>query len=414
VSVSSGDELPYQPSQATYTSSHPQQSASHRRQIITRPVIDIGGSNLDLDSLKGQSSHILHVSESPVSGTTYTPNSSSHPSFTQSNYPRARRKSVSQSNPVFSDDDKEGGIVVGPSYGKGVNSTKKKRRTSSFTLPVHRRKRNNTSLTSRNSPSRLRRVILLFVLLIGLVLGLYTWHKRYQIQVEFSVFSRRWISEEIDVIPSLKGCFNPNQISPEYNLTHHLAPNFHNLSPGIPLRRGMSCYDFSSTIQPIPNQPLQPLLYHTYWRSDLIPFGPRHTALLTSFLATQPLTHSKLILWTNGLTTVANNEYVKPFVEKWGEYIEVRQVEMAALTVGTDLNGIIGGNGKTGGVWDEKGWVDGDAVRLLVLWHHGGVWLDMDMILTRDLHPLVEQEFVTQWDCYGQSGLTAIPPTSQS
>ena len=34
----------------------------------------------------------------------------------------------------------------------------------------------------------------------------------------------------------------------------------------------------------------------------------------------------------------------------------------------------------------------------------------MDMLLTRDLSPLLEHEFVTQWDCYGdpidQSTLT--------
>ncbi|EIW72828.1 hypothetical protein TREMEDRAFT_18014, partial [Tremella mesenterica DSM 1558] len=120
---------------------------------------------------------------------------------------------------------------------------------------------------------------------------------------------------------------------------------------------------------------------------------------LTAFLATQPLTHSKLILWTNGADLVSANEHVKQFLEKWGEYIEVRQVDLNALTKGTELAGLLNGiNG--GGLFDERAWVDGDAVRLLVLWHHGGVWMDMDQILTRDLHPLVESEFVTQWDCY--------------
>jgi hypothetical protein len=51
---------------------------------------------------------------------------------------------------------------------------------------------------------------------------------------------------------------------------------------------------------------------------------------------------------------------------------------------------------------DQKGWVDGDLIRLLVLWTYGGVWVDMDSLLTRDLHPLLEHEFVTQWDCYGK------------
>ena len=50
---------------------------------------------------------------------------------------------------------------------------------------------------------------------------------------------------------------------------------------------------------------------------------------------------------------------------------------------------------------DSKAWVDGDLVRLLVTWVYGGVWVDMDSLLTRDLSPLLEHEFVTQWDCYG-------------
>ena len=54
-------------------------------------------------------------------------------------------------------------------------------------------------------------------------------------------------------------------------------------------------------------------------------------------------------------------------------------------------------------VKDEKAWIDGDVVRLLVLWAYGGVWIDMDSLLTRDMTPLLEHEFVTQWDCYGTS-----------
>lgn len=51
---------------------------------------------------------------------------------------------------------------------------------------------------------------------------------------------------------------------------------------------------------------------------------------------------------------------------------------------------------------DKKAWVDGDVVRILVLWAKGGMWIDMDMIMTgRDLRVLTESEWVIQWDCYG-------------
>jgi hypothetical protein len=50
---------------------------------------------------------------------------------------------------------------------------------------------------------------------------------------------------------------------------------------------------------------------------------------------------------------------------------------------------------------DPRAWVDGDLIRLLLLWNYGGLWVDMDFLLTRSLEPLLEHEFVTQWDCHG-------------
>ncbi|KAJ8594155.1 hypothetical protein M405DRAFT_809600 [Rhizopogon salebrosus TDB-379] len=49
---------------------------------------------------------------------------------------------------------------------------------------------------------------------------------------------------------------------------------------------------------------------------------------------------------------------------------------------------------------DKKEWVDGDLVRLLVIWTYGGAWIDMDVLITLDLSPLLKHEFVMQWDCY--------------
>ena len=240
------------------------------------------------------------------------------------------------------------------------------------------------------------------LLTVALFIGIYLWRRAYELQLEFSVFSHKWVKEEFDAVMPLRGCFDPAQVSPLYDMEKHLAPKYQSLAPGVSLKRGTACYDFSSTVQAVPGAEPEHLLYHTYWRSDLIPFGERHMATLQSFLATQPLSHSKLILWTNGFDIISNSTFVKPIVEKWGDNIEVRQVDMAALTKSTELAGLLS-NADGGGLFDKRAWVDGDAVRLLVLWHHGGVWMDMDQILTRDLHPLVEHEFVTQWDYYGES-----------
>jgi hypothetical protein len=71
-------------------------------------------------------------------------------------------------------------------------------------------------------------------------------------------------------------------------------------------------------------------------------------------------------------------------------------VDMVALASSTTLSG-----SELLKLKDKKAWLDGDLLRLLLLWNYGGVWIDMDSLLTRDLTPLLEHEFVTQWDCYG-------------
>ena len=69
-------------------------------------------------------------------------------------------------------------------------------------------------------------------------------------------------------------------------------------------------------------------------------------------------------------------------------------MDVHALSRGTPLE-----NNSLLSSCNEKAWLDGDLVRQLVLWRDGGVWVDMDTLLTLDLTPLLEHEFVTQWDC---------------
>lgn len=384
---------------------------SHRRQTLKS--LHSSGSNIALDALAAPPPYPLgSVSNmgDPASSTAMlTTGGVAYPGFEA--VPRSIRKGLPMANTAAStesDDDEY------PSNGTLGKKSRRRSRAASFTyLPFHRRKRSSSISTPWwRHPSSWRlgwgpssrkhsatRSWVFWVITVSLFWAMWTWHKHYEIQLEYAVFSRQWVRREMDAIKPLRGCFDAHHISPHYNLTQHLAPRRQSLASGIALRRGLECYDFSATIQPIPGDEISPVLYHTYWRSDLLSFGERQTATLTAFLATQPLTHSKLILWTNGVDTLTSNEHVRPFLEKWGEYIEIRQVDMNTLTKGTELEGLLSGI-DGGGLFDERAWVDGDAVRLLVLWHHGGIWMDMDQILTRDLHPLTESEFVTQWDCY--------------
>lgn len=268
-------------------------------------------------------------------------------------------------------------------------------------LPMHRRRRTTgsgwTSWLRFPSSRKSRKRCLYLVLGVLAITVLALWHvfRTYEFQFEMSVYSRAWVKAEFDDIRPLKGCFNSP--SPEYNMTRHEAGRHHMLSPGLGMRRGLSCYDFASTIQPVPGEEARDLVYHSYWRSDLRPFSARQAATLEAFVASQPHHNSKLILWSNGADMLRNNEHIQPFLQDWSSIFEVRQANMTELAIGTEIDGLL----ESVGLFDARAWVDGDALRLLVLWHYGGIWMDMDMLLTRDLHLLTESEFVMQWDCYG-------------
>jgi len=89
---------------------------------------------------------------------------------------------------------------------------------------------------------------------------------------------------------------------------------------------------------------------------------------------------------------------VKKYVEAFPESFVVRVVDVQALASGTAMEG-----SSLLDTHDMRAWVDSDLLRLLVVWKLGGTWIDMDMLLTRDLAPLLEHEFVTQWDCWDRS-----------
>jgi len=200
----------------------------------------------------------------------------------------------------------------------------------------------------------------------------------------------------------LYGCFDPERVErTEYNLTRFLeARPRHTLNAGSNMKFEMECYDFAGTIRPDArfDDTTSPLIYHTYWRMDLLPFDHREGMTIDSFLATQDLFRSKLILWTNDAEGLSATSLGAKYLRDWPGVFEIQEVDVQQMTRGTVLHR----TAALEGMYDGSAWVDGDAVRLLALWNHGGIWFDMDEILTRDLGILTEHEFVTQWDCRGE------------
>ncbi len=236
------------------------------------------------------------------------------------------------------------------------------------------------------------------------VLSIFFTFALWDPHIEFTFYSRDWVNQEVETLRPLSGCFSPEWVSPKYNLTDALyGKKKTTVHAGMPLRLGMHCYDFAGTIPPPSIDDVSPayihpedrVQYHTYWRTDLAPFGERQEWMLRSFFATQSVNSSRLVLWSNG--DLSDNEILQEYLRLYPDAFLLRKVDFANLAVGTALN-----DSDLLRVQDQKAWVDGDLVRLLVLWAYGGVWVDMDTLLTRDVEPLLEHEFVTQWDCYGK------------
>lgn len=251
-----------------------------------------------------------------------------------------------------------------------------------------------------NGARRLTRYTKWIVLLIALVL-LYIWWN-WEIHIEIAFYDRQWIEEDIKKIEPLAGCFDAGKLSPAYNITAARGPKSFEIQAGLPLRHGMDCYDFAGTISrppdlgpPSPPLPVsQKLAFHSYWRKDLVEFGERQAWMVRSYLATQDLDRTRMILWSND--DLSTNPAVAAFIRDHPDNFATMKVDVDFLARGTALARSSLLHRK-----DERAWVDGDLIRLLVTWEYGGVWIDMDSLLTRDLIPLLEHEFVTQWDCYG-------------
>lgn len=280
-------------------------------------------------------------------------------------------------------------------------------------IPLHSGPESPTSRyrsQRRGSPTLLNRLLrprtVVAILKFGLpalvlivVLGLLYWEPH----VEIAFYNRSWVKQEILTVTPLGGCFSPRAISPSYNATDALyGLRRTEVHAGTPLQFGMDCYDFAGTVvreqREAPAQALpgdQRVQYHTYWRTDLAPFGPRQEWMLKSFFATQDTSRSRLVLWSNG--DLSQNEILQRWLKQYPDAFALKVVDYAQLARGTELQG-----SELLKVSDARAWIDGDLVRLLVIWAYGGVWIDMDSLLTRDLAPLLEHEFVTQWDCYGE------------
>jgi hypothetical protein len=227
--------------------------------------------------------------------------------------------------------------------------------------------------------------------------------RAYETHVEIQFYSRNWIKRSIKPVPPLSGtCFAPSTLAASsYNTTIVQSPKHLSLNPGINMRFGLDCYHFAKQIPSIPiggqNLP-ENTIYHLYWRADLAPLQERQVLLLKSIFTTQDMSSSSVILWTNDVQKLSGNPLLHEITPRMpSELFSIQHADFEVLARSTPMAGhhLLKQGGR-----DSRAWIDGDLVRVLVLYAHGGIWVDMDTLLLRSMRPLTEQEFVTQWDCY--------------
>ena len=75
-------------------------------------------------------------------------------------------------------------------------------------------------------------------------------------------------------------------------------------------------------------------------------------------------------------------------------YLEWKKYDLAAEIKGTPLQN---NRGHVLNKKDEMSYVDSDLFRLIILHNYGGVYYDADVILLRDLAPILSREWLYQW-----------------
>ena len=141
--------------------------------------------------------------------------------------------------------------------------------------------------------------------------------------------------------------------------------------------------------------PPEPVRFHMFWRQRRAgflrkrrPFGRKQALPVKAFFATQDLSRSTLVLWSD--EDLSGNPWLQPFASRmvFRVYSPDAEVRGTALEARPEVYR----------AEDHRVWRDGDLFRILALHNDGGVYVDMDMVLLRSIGALLGQEFIYQWD----------------
>eukprot|EP01071_Lankesteria_metandrocarpae_P005562 Lankesteria_metandrocarpae@DN4038_c0_g1_i2.p1 len=140
---------------------------------------------------------------------------------------------------------------------------------------------------------------------------------------------------------------------------------------------------FITSSEDIPKKADAELLIHTYHEGKLF---PGYEVIMDSYLVTQDLRSTKFVQWTDEDWSESQDQFKRWIYERYRQCsnIEFREVELAALTKDTcfaEREEFLSRDSME--KYGLRDW--SNVIRILLLRHYGGVWIDSDTILLFDL-----------------------------
>lgn len=145
------------------------------------------------------------------------------------------------------------------------------------------------------------------------------------------------------------------------------------------------------------------LYYHVYWFGE---FTERQALCVKSYLATQNINQTKLMIWIEPDMSINDMNKLRNRFSNLHCYhvIEFKIYEHDKLSKGTPFEGHNFINIKD----DKYIKYRSDFARIMILYHYGGIYFDLDMILFKDLSPFLHMEFCYQWSNIDNRGNNAL------
>ena len=145
----------------------------------------------------------------------------------------------------------------------------------------------------------------------------------------------------------------------------------------------------------------EPVIFHMFWGK--LPVAEQAALSILSFLATQDLEFLVLWIWSPFGVDASIDPLFSPFT--FSKHVFFKTFDAYKEAQGTALEGSHLLEAATSSN-DPRFYLFGDLVRLLVLARYGGVYVDMDVLLLRNLGPILGHEFAEQWgsSCFESNG----------